>query len=281
MIFGNGRTAGLTSRLVPVQKVVTYGAIIDVGLIAGVTIGIEMAGSRLAAGACFVAGTPVHTDHGVVAIEEIKAGDQVLSFNEVTNQTEYKTVAQTYVRDSEIVLSITFAGEAEPVGATPNHPFYTRIHKARDSLSGDDGEWIPAQDLRAGDEVLSAAAGWARVLDIQAQHGNVTVYNFEVAGNHDYFVGQSGLLVHNDCWMEIGKAAKNMANNFLKAAKQAQRGTGPKSGEGGNPFMQAAREMRELLAKNDKNWMPEFKELVKKEIEELIKKGQNINHPYK
>ena len=278
MIFGNGRTAGLTSRLVPVQKVVTYGAIIDVGLIAGVTIGIEMAGSRLAAGACFVAGTPVHTDHGVVAIEEIKAGDQVLSFNEVTNQTEYKTVAQTYVRESEIVLSITFAGEAEPVGATPNHPFYTRIHKARDSL---DGEWIPAQDLRAGDEVLLATGGWARVLHIQAQHGNVSVYNFEVAGNHDYFVGQSGLLVHNDCWMEIGKAAKKLANDLVKVAKQAQRGTGPKSGEGGNPFMQAARELRELLAKNDKNWMPEFKELVKKEIDELIKKGQNINHPYK
>ena len=47
VIFGRGQTAGLVQRLPPVQTVVTYGAVIDIGLIAGVTIATEMAGSAV------------------------------------------------------------------------------------------------------------------------------------------------------------------------------------------------------------------------------------------
>jgi RHS repeat-associated protein len=47
VIFGRGNTAGLTQRLPIVQTVVTVGAVIDVGLIAGVTIVTEMAGSAV------------------------------------------------------------------------------------------------------------------------------------------------------------------------------------------------------------------------------------------
>ncbi len=45
VIFGRGQTPGLTKRLEPVQKVVTIGAAIDVGLIASVYVGVEMAGA--------------------------------------------------------------------------------------------------------------------------------------------------------------------------------------------------------------------------------------------
>ena len=123
---------------------------------------------------------------------------------------------------------------------------FTREYIGLGILSSDEGEWRPARQLRVGSEVKLASGIWARVLEIERRTGEFTVYNFEVADNHNYFVGQNGLLVHNQCWLEIREAAKKLANDLLKAAKEAQRGTGPKSGESGNPFMQAARELREL-----------------------------------
>jgi len=158
---------------------------------------------------------------------------------------------------------------------------FTREYIGLGILSSDEGEWRPARQLRVGSEVKLASGIWARVLEIERRTGEFTVYNFEVADNHNYFVGQNGLLVHNQCWLEIREAAKKLANDLLKAAKEAQRGTGPKSGESGNPFMQAARELRELLKTHQKDWLPEFKEVVKQKIQEYVRKGQDINHPFK
>jgi RHS repeat-associated protein len=47
VIFGRGNTAGLVQRLPIVQKVVTVGAAVDVGLIATVYVGVELAGASV------------------------------------------------------------------------------------------------------------------------------------------------------------------------------------------------------------------------------------------
>jgi RHS repeat-associated protein len=73
---------------------------------------------------CFVAGTLVHTKEGVKPIEEIKAGDEVLSYNEETKQVEYKPVVQTFVNYSPEILSVYIEGESKPIETTPGHPFY-------------------------------------------------------------------------------------------------------------------------------------------------------------
>ncbi len=51
--------------------------------------------------------------------------------------------------------------------------------------------------MLAGDEVLTASGRWRKVLSVAVLPGPVVVYNFEVDGDHDYYVGQSGILVHN------------------------------------------------------------------------------------
>ena len=51
--------------------------------------------------------------------------------------------------------------------------------------------------MAAGDLVFTAKGRWTKVTAISGVEGKGTVYNFEVAENHDYFVGQSGILVHN------------------------------------------------------------------------------------
>lgn len=43
---------------------------------------------------------------------------------------------------------------------------------------------------------------------------SIVVYNFTVADNHTYFVGESGMLVHNKC----NSALKNARNNGVKRA---------------------------------------------------------------
>jgi hypothetical protein len=114
---------------------------------------------------------------------------------------EYRRVTQTFVRRAEGLVLVTIEGEeGAPLGTTEEHPFY--VHRARDSLGGDDdgeGRWVPAGQLRAGDRVRRPSGEWVRVLRTEFRAGAATVYNFEVAVNHTYFVSALGVLVHNQC----------------------------------------------------------------------------------
>lgn len=141
---------------------------------------------------CFVAGTPISTIDGLKPIEEIKVGDEVLSYNEQTGQVEYKAVVETFERYEKEILRISVDGEGESLGVTAEHPFYIRLHKARDNTFGeeDDGEWTAAGLLQVGDEIRLASGNWAKVLKVGKQKKGATTYNFEVADNHNYFVGQ-------------------------------------------------------------------------------------------
>lgn len=150
---------------------------------------------------CFVAGTLVQTASGARPIEEIKEGDSVLSWNEQSGRAEYQRVTRTFVRRADSLVTVTIEGEEDaPLGTTEEHPFY--VHRARDSLGGDDVErarWIAAGGLRVGDRVRRPSGEWVRVLRVERRGEGATVYNFEVAKNHNYFVGALGTLVHNTC----------------------------------------------------------------------------------
>ena len=61
--------------------------------------------------------------------------------------------------------------------------------------------WTKAADLRAGD-VLVLVNGECVVVEWvehEILESPVKVYNFEVEDFHTYFVGETGVLVHNDC----------------------------------------------------------------------------------
>ncbi len=84
-------------------------------------------------GACFAAGTLVHTKEGLVPIEQIKVGDYVLSKPENGGEQAYKRVLKTFEYPEETVIQILYAlkedlGKASrpayPLTVTPNHPFW-------------------------------------------------------------------------------------------------------------------------------------------------------------
>ena len=87
---------------------------------------------------CFVAGTPVHTPNGLMAIEELKAGDAVFTSDGVHN---IKTMSK---RKPNALVEVKL-GTGETITCTPEHPFFT------------DWGWVPARAL-AGRRVVSSSA---------------------------------------------------------------------------------------------------------------------------
>lgn len=148
---------------------------------------------------CFEADTEVQTEQGLKPIEKIETGDKVLSYNEQTRLLEYQDVLAKFTRYADDIYSVSVEGESQPLGVTSEHPFFVRVYRARDGLTSnddDDGEWRETQNLQVGDEIKLASGNWAKVLEVKFK-GAGQVYNFTVAGNHNYFVGNSRLLTHN------------------------------------------------------------------------------------
>ncbi len=171
---------------------------LDVAAIAG---GAELASADIPY--CFVAGTLVTTENGQKPIEEVKAGDKVLSENPETGEIAYKTVEETYINETEELIHVHVNGET--ISATPNHPFYV------DKLG-----WTLAKNLRAGDILVLSNGEFVVVEWIQHEilENPIKVYNFEVEDFHTYFVGESSVLVHNDCeYSRVQGGGDNVENS--------------------------------------------------------------------
>ncbi|MEM1165979.1 MAG: polymorphic toxin-type HINT domain-containing protein, partial [Planctomycetota bacterium] len=149
---------------------------------------------------CFVAGTPVWTPTGLVAIEEVEAGDLVLSRNERTGEVAYKPVSETFVTHPAKLFTISIDrdgdGEADDeITGTGEHPFWVEERAA----------FVPMRKLAVGMALVSSvrSAPTAHIVDVQVERGPpvggepYTAYNFEVAEFNTYFVGQAGVWVHN------------------------------------------------------------------------------------
>jgi hypothetical protein len=176
------------------QQILT-GYLVDTAIGVGVGVAIGAAvqlsdelifGGGAAANACFVAGTPVATESGEKAIEQIKAGDMVWSWHELTGECQLEKVVSTHVRqvDGEVIIRTA----DETITATPSHPF--RVENRG---------WVQARDLQPGDRLISLNGGTERVTQNTTTNAVALVYNFEVVNAHTYFVGEQRILVHNAC----------------------------------------------------------------------------------
>ena len=137
---------------------------------------------------CFVAGTMILTAVGLVAIENIKAGDKVIATNTETFETAEKTVVETYIRKTDKLIHLVV--NDEEVITTADHPFYVEGNgfvnagelQLNDILVTSKGEIYPVEGI------------CVEVVDIPEK-----VYNFQVEDFHTYYVGENGIWVHNKC----------------------------------------------------------------------------------
>ena len=81
---------------------------------------------------------------------------------------------------------IRLDGEAEPVGVTDNHPYWSVDREA----------FVEAGNLRQG-ERLNTFAGIRTIASVTARPKDEAVYNLEINREHVYRVGEAGTLVHN------------------------------------------------------------------------------------
>jgi PKD repeat protein len=199
-LVGHVQDEGWTDENMTEAGWIAWGVAADVATVGGyryVTVGkvaMGMAGVEMAyqipkiadslGDNCFVAGTPVWTENGLVSIEHLQLGQKVWTWNESTGEEELKPVLQTFNNTSEQFIVINIEGEQ--IQTTPEHPFWV------DSIG-----WVNAQDLENGQQLGSLAGKYAiTLLPTSASH-TVATYNIDVADNDNYFVGHSRVLAHN------------------------------------------------------------------------------------
>jgi hypothetical protein len=145
-------------------------------------------GSGAASTQCFISGTLVLGEEGLVNIEDISVGDKVWAWNEETGEVALKPVVETYVNKTSELVRLLVNGEE--IITTPSHPFYSPVKG-----------WTDAVRLRAGDILFLVNGEYVVVEQVQHEilEAPITVYNFQVADYHTYYVSSNGLLVHNMC----------------------------------------------------------------------------------
>ena len=153
-----------------------------------VTLGGSFLQAGLEAGVCFVAGTLVKTKEGSTPIECIQAGMMVFAHNPETGETALKEVVRTFVNETKELVYVKVNGEE--IVCTNEHPFYSPVKG-----------WISACKLSAGDILVTLNGEYIVVEQVQHEllESPVTVYNFEVADFHTYYVSDISVLVHNMC----------------------------------------------------------------------------------
>ena len=117
----------------------------------------------------------VHTDSGLKAIEDIKIGDKVWSFNETTEEKEIKEVVSLFKNVAYELVEIDIETDTQlaniddlfssvvptinatytKIVTTPEHPFFVN------------GNWVKAKDLNIGDLVSTRADSYSKITDIK------------------------------------------------------------------------------------------------------------------
>jgi len=85
-----------------------------------------------------------------------------------------------------------------------NHPWW----------SEDRQKFVEASELKAGETLRTAAGKLTQIVSITPRASAETVYNLEVNREHVYYVGESGLLVHNTCPNGLRNASKGLREIF-------------------------------------------------------------------
>ena len=120
---------------------------------------------------------------GTVPIESIQPGDRVLAQDQDTGELAYQVVLTTTLRPPAKMLEIKAGGES--IHTTLGHPFWVAGRG-----------WQMAKQLKEGD-LLHGLAGATPIESINAA-GEHAAHNLVVDDDNTYFVGQSGLLVHDN-----------------------------------------------------------------------------------
>jgi RHS repeat-associated protein len=140
---------------------------------------------------CFPGDTGVMTPHGLVAIARLHVGDLLLAEDPATGKVEPAPL-QAVIDDGIKPLMQVQMSDGTSLSVTTDHPFYV------DSGPGiTTPQWVQAGDLRVGDRLRTENGRDVTITALHYDTGYAHVYTLTVASDHDFFVGQADVLVHN------------------------------------------------------------------------------------
>jgi hypothetical protein len=105
------------------------------------------------------------------------------------NPSDGYLVTTKFIHENAEILDLRIEGTDEPIGTTASHPFW----------SEDRQQFVAAGDLRVGENLRLADDTTQKVESLTRRETRETVYNIEVDGEHVFYVGEDGVLVHNEC----------------------------------------------------------------------------------
>ena len=169
--FGNGDIATLNAKLHESKAYNIFQT--------GVTAVAVLTNGMTSTMSCFVAGTLVMTAVGLVAIENIKVGDMVVSADPDTIEIHNKPVVDVFTREVDRLVHLTVNNEE--IVTTFDHPFYVKGKG-----------FINATNLWIGAELVNKDGCIIVVENIFKEYlkdRTAKVHNFKVEDFHTYFVG--------------------------------------------------------------------------------------------
>ena len=152
-------------------------------------------------------------------IETVQKGQKVVTRDPQTGQTELRTVAQTFEHPATEIVELELANAetgtvVDKLRGTPEHPFFTPTGI------------VPMGQLAVGAQVHTRAGPTLVVKSTkrEAHPEGIPVYNFEVEGDHTYFVGQAngGTWVHNTCPGNVLKVLQAVGKADVTAASKEE-----------------------------------------------------------
>ncbi len=154
---------------------------------AGTKINGHRAGDSSAV-ACFKKNTKVLTNKGYINIQDIKVNDLVVSYNIDSNKNEYSKVIKTFEHKDTKDYLYKIVSNSIVIEATSKHPI---------CINNDKMEYIEAEKIKISDKLVDLDGNKHLVDKIEFNEIVDTFYNLEVEDNHNYYVTENNILVHN------------------------------------------------------------------------------------
>jgi hypothetical protein len=134
---------------------------------------------------CFIAGTKITLPNGEYKnIEEVKVGDEVLTYNEQLKVTEIGVVGDLKSHNVNSIIDVIF-DNVDLITTTSEHPFFVK-----------NKGWVEGKNLVKGDTCINDDNGESVIVDVIHYEKECIVYNLlSVSDNHNFFANK--ILVHN------------------------------------------------------------------------------------
>lgn len=133
----------------------------------------------------FVAGTLIKTPDGYTAIEKLRPGDIVCSFNFKKGIIEQDQVSKIHHWDAPSIISLS--RNKECIHTAPQQLFFIpSLHR-----------FVPAKSIEHNSKIHNHILKSCFFDSITALDNTTQVYSISVARNHNFYVTQQDVLVHN------------------------------------------------------------------------------------